>query len=59
MAAYVIVDVEIQDMAQYQEYMRQVKPVIDQVYPLSETAEAMRYLGAGHARGKVVITVAE
>jgi NADPH:quinone reductase-like Zn-dependent oxidoreductase len=35
----------------------QVKPVIDRRYPLSETAEALRYLGEGHARGKVVITV--
>jgi hypothetical protein len=26
-------------------------------YPLSETAEAMRYLGTAHARGKVIITV--
>ncbi|MBI5303004.1 MAG: NAD(P)-dependent alcohol dehydrogenase [Chloroflexi bacterium] len=34
-----------------------VKPVMDRCYPLSETAEALRYLGAGHARGKVVITV--
>ena len=34
-----------------------VKPVIDKRYPLSETAEALRYLGAGHARGKVVISV--
>jgi NADPH:quinone reductase-like Zn-dependent oxidoreductase len=34
-----------------------VKPVIDRLYPLSETAEALRYLGAGHARGKVVITL--
>jgi NADPH:quinone reductase-like Zn-dependent oxidoreductase len=32
-------------------------PVIDRRYPLSETAEALRYLGAGHARGKVIITV--
>ena len=32
-------------------------PVIDRSYPLSETAEALRYLGQGHARGKVVITV--
>jgi NADPH:quinone reductase-like Zn-dependent oxidoreductase len=32
-------------------------PVIDRRYPLSEAAEALRYLGAGHARGKVVITV--
>ena len=34
-----------------------VKPVIDRLYPLSETADAIRYLEAGHARGKVVITV--
>jgi NADPH:quinone reductase-like Zn-dependent oxidoreductase len=34
-----------------------VKPVIDRTYSLGETAEALRYLGTGHARGKVVITV--
>ncbi len=34
-----------------------VVPVIDRCYPLSETAEALRYLENGHARGKVVITV--
>lgn len=34
-----------------------VVPVIDRRYPLSEVPEALRYLGAGHARGKVVITV--
>ena len=33
-----------------------VSPVIDRRYPLSETAEAIRYLEEGHARGKVVIT---
>ena len=32
-------------------------PVIDRRYKLSETAEAIRYLEAGHARGKVVITM--
>ena len=31
--------------------------VIDRRYPLRETAEALRYLEAGHARGKVVIMV--
>lgn len=36
---------------------RKIVPVIDRRYPLSETTEALRYLGAGHARGKVVITV--
>jgi NADPH:quinone reductase-like Zn-dependent oxidoreductase len=34
-----------------------ITPVIDRTYPLSEVPEAMRYLEAGHARGKVVITV--
>ncbi len=35
-----------------------VVPVIDRCYPLNEAAKAFRYLGAGHARGKVVVTVA-
>lgn len=34
-----------------------VKLIIDKCYMLSETAEALRYLGEGHARGKIVITV--
>jgi len=34
-----------------------VVPVIDRQYPLSEVPEAFRYIGKGHARGKVVITV--
>ena len=33
-----------------------VIPVIDRAYPLSEAAEAIRYLEEGHARGKIVIT---
>jgi len=34
-----------------------VTPVIDRSYPLSEVGEAIRYLEAGHAQGKVVVTV--
>jgi NADPH:quinone reductase-like Zn-dependent oxidoreductase len=34
-----------------------VVPVIDRSYTLRDTAEAIRYLERGHARGKVVITV--
>jgi NADPH:quinone reductase-like Zn-dependent oxidoreductase len=34
-----------------------IKSVIDRCYPLSEVPEALRYLGEGHARGKVVITL--
>jgi NADPH:quinone reductase-like Zn-dependent oxidoreductase len=33
-----------------------VMPVIDRSYPLADAAEAVRYLEAGHARGKVVVT---
>lgn len=34
-----------------------VKPVIDRRYSLGDTAEALRYLGEGHAQGKIVVTV--
>jgi NADPH:quinone reductase-like Zn-dependent oxidoreductase len=34
-----------------------VRPVIDRTYPLSQAADAIRYVETGHARGKVVITV--
>ncbi len=34
-----------------------IVPVIDRRYPLSDAAEALRYLAQGHAQGKVVITV--
>jgi NADPH:quinone reductase-like Zn-dependent oxidoreductase len=34
-----------------------IVPVIDRRYPLSDVAEALRYLEEGHAQGKVVITV--
>ena len=34
-----------------------LRPVIDRTYSLDETAEALEYLRAGHARGKVVIRV--
>ncbi len=34
-----------------------ISPVIDRRYPLSEVPEALRYLGEGRAKGKVVITL--
>jgi NADPH:quinone reductase-like Zn-dependent oxidoreductase len=34
-----------------------VTPVIDRCYRLSEVSEALRYLEAGHATGKIVLTV--
>ncbi len=35
---------------------RKVVPVIDRRYPLSETADAIRYLEEGHAQGKIILT---
>ena len=48
-----------EDLATLKELIEsgKVTPVIDRTYPLSETPEAIGYLGEGHARGKVVITV--
>lgn len=34
-----------------------VTPVVDRTYPLARVPDAIRYLAAGHARGKVVIDV--
>jgi len=50
-----------QDLAFIKELLEagKVRPVIDRCYPLSEVADAMRYLEEGHAQGKVVITVAQ
>ena len=36
-----------------------ITPVIDRTYPFSKTPEAIGYVGRGHAKGKVVITVVE
>ena len=34
-----------------------VTPIIDRAYALSDAPDAMRHLAAGHARGKLVVTV--
>jgi NADPH:quinone reductase-like Zn-dependent oxidoreductase len=36
-----------------------VRPVIDRAYPLAETPDAIAHVATGHARGTVVIAVAE
>jgi NADPH:quinone reductase-like Zn-dependent oxidoreductase len=34
-----------------------VKPFVEKTYPMTRIAEAMRHLGKGHARGKIVVTM--
>jgi NADPH:quinone reductase-like Zn-dependent oxidoreductase len=47
------------DMAVLQELLEagNMTPVVDRRYELSEIADAFRYMGEGHAQGKIVLTV--
>ena len=57
--AFFVAKINQEDLVVLHELLEagKVAPFIDRTYPLSETPDAMRYLEAGHARGKVVITV--
>jgi NADPH:quinone reductase-like Zn-dependent oxidoreductase len=48
-----------EDFDALREYIEgeKIKPVIDRTYPLSEAADAIRYVAEGCARGKVAIAV--
>jgi NADPH:quinone reductase-like Zn-dependent oxidoreductase len=52
-------EIRQEDLTAMSELMQagKVKPVIDRTYPLSQVREAMKYLEAGHARGKVILIV--
>jgi NADPH:quinone reductase-like Zn-dependent oxidoreductase len=54
-----LAQIKNEDMVALKELIEagKVTPVIDRTYPLSETPEAIRYLEAGHVRGKVIITM--
>lgn len=36
---------------------KKIRSFIDKCYPLADAADAMRYLDAGHARGKIVVVI--
>jgi NADPH:quinone reductase-like Zn-dependent oxidoreductase len=57
--AFFISEMKPDDLALIGDLMQagKVTPVIDRRYSLSEVAEAMRYLGTGHARAKIVIAL--
>jgi NADPH:quinone reductase-like Zn-dependent oxidoreductase len=48
-----------QDLVILREFMEagKVKPIIDRTYPLNKINEAISYLGTGHARAKIVVTM--
>ncbi len=35
----------------------EIMPIIDRVFPLEETSEAMKYAGSSHSKGKVIIEI--
>jgi NADPH:quinone reductase-like Zn-dependent oxidoreductase len=55
-----LTDIQREDLAFLKELIEagKITPVIDRTYPLSETADAIRYLETMRARAKVIITVA-
>jgi NADPH:quinone reductase-like Zn-dependent oxidoreductase len=54
-------EIRQEDLAAMRDLMQagKVTPVIDRTYPLSQVREAMKYLEAGHARGKVILTMGQ
>jgi len=58
-AVFFIAKINKEDLVVLRELLEagKVTPVIDRRYELSDIADAFRYLGEGHAQGKVVVTV--
>ena len=56
---FFIANVNSKDLVSLKDLLEagKVVPVIDRRYPLSEAAEALRYLEQRHAQGKIVLTV--
>jgi NADPH:quinone reductase-like Zn-dependent oxidoreductase len=57
---FFVADIRQEDLTIMRDLMQsgKVTPVIDKTFPLNQVPDAIRYLEQGHARGKVIITVA-
>ena len=56
---FLIANINRKDLTIFADLIKagKVVPVIDRRYPLTQTADAIAYVEAGHARGKVIISV--
>ena len=56
---FFVADVDVPDLELFAKLMREgkLKTVIDRRYPLEEAGAALDYIGGGHARGKVIVTL--
>jgi len=56
---FFIAKLNTEDLVVVQELLEagKVTPVVERTYALSQAADALRYLGQGHAQGKVLITL--
>ena len=55
---FYVAKTNIEDLAYLRDLVEagKLRPVVERTYPLSEAREALRYVGSGQARAKVVIT---
>jgi NADPH:quinone reductase-like Zn-dependent oxidoreductase len=55
---FFVAQVKLEDLAELAKLVEvgTLRPAIDRTYPLAEGREAVRYVGTGEARAKVVIT---
>jgi NADPH:quinone reductase-like Zn-dependent oxidoreductase len=55
---FYVAQTNLEDLAYLKDLIEagKLRPMIDRTYPLSEAREAVRYVGTGQARAKVVIT---
>jgi NADPH:quinone reductase-like Zn-dependent oxidoreductase len=58
-AVFFISEASNEDLMALRELLEEgtIRPVVERSYPLGEAADALRYLGEGHARGKLVVTI--
>jgi NADPH:quinone reductase-like Zn-dependent oxidoreductase len=58
-ASFFIAKPNSEDLATLRELLEagDVRPVVEQRYDFAQIADAMRVMGEGHARGKLVVTL--